>query len=146
MAKQDNNFFRLECERCRQLSNEVEKCQNCSRFVCKDCMDEYSGLCLDCTRALLKDPDEYLERLRQLAIEEEIEKALEEYDEMMGWVEEEETIDPLEFIGTKCRYCGADVFDEESEYGEIDYNLRKYGYIVCPKCGMILFPEDLVDE
>ncbi|RLI43949.1 hypothetical protein DRO69_08460, partial [Candidatus Bathyarchaeota archaeon] len=99
-------------------------------------MDEYSGLCLDCTMELLKNPDGYLE-------EKEIEKALEEYDEMMNWVEEGETI---EFIGTKCRYCGADLFDEESEYGEIDYNLRKYGYIVCPKCDMILFPEDLVDE
>ena len=136
MANKGSNILRLECDRCRQLSDEIEKCQNCSRFVCKDCMDAYSGLCLDCTMELLKNPDGYLE-------EKEIEKALEEYDEMMNWVEEGETI---EFIGTKCRYCGADLFDEESEYGEIDYNLRKYGYIVCPKCDMILFPEDLVDE
>lgn len=59
---------------------------------------------------------------------------------------EEIEIESLEDYGSKCKYCGADVWNEESEYGEIDDNLRKYGYVVCPKCGMTLFPEDLVDE
>ena len=49
-------------------------------------------------------------------------------------------------LDSKRMYCGADVFEEESGYEEITYNLRKYGYIVCPKCDMILFSEDLVDE
>lgn len=133
-------MLELKCDRCKMFTKEVENCELCFRFVCKDCKDEYSGLCLDCTRKLLENPDGYLEMLRQLAIDDDFDILDGEHDEMTDIVAEEE------LIGAKCRYCGVDVFGEESECEEIDYNLRKYGYVVCPDCGMTLFPEDLVDE
>ena len=137
MSRQHNSgASKAECARCRKSSNEIVECQKCSRVVCKDCMDEYSGLCVDCTIALVKSIDEQLNR--------EIEREDFEPEEIeeMG-VEEFES---FEEYGSKCRHCGADIWEEESEYGEIEHNLGKYGYVVCPKCGMTLFPEDLVDE
>lgn len=49
MAKQNNDILKLECDRCKRTVEEVESCPQCSRLVCKECRDECSGACLDCT-------------------------------------------------------------------------------------------------
>lgn len=66
MSNGDNgNTFRLECDLCRRLSFELKQCEYCLKFVCKYCIDEYSGLCIECTIALAKGmiPSEKPEKL-----------------------------------------------------------------------------------
>lgn len=45
------------CERCGERHPELQRCTACKRFICKDCEDEYSGLCLDCTLKLARNSE-----------------------------------------------------------------------------------------
>jgi hypothetical protein len=108
---------------------EVETCPWCSRFICNNCKDEYSGLCIDCTTILLKEVSkvsmakilrrmeekvsklgvaEVLREIREGEEQEEFDRALEEYAEMMEDYEScLEGVSPNEF----CPNCGSGDYD-----------------------------------
>ncbi|MCJ7633885.1 hypothetical protein MUP77_16055 [Candidatus Bathyarchaeota archaeon] len=44
----------VKCERCKKPSENVKQCSKCMRYLCEECMDEFSGLCEDCTVDLMK--------------------------------------------------------------------------------------------
>jgi len=48
-------LLELKCDRCKRTVEEVEICPLCSRFVCNNCKDEHSGLCIDCAKILLEE-------------------------------------------------------------------------------------------
>ena len=51
---------RFTCERCNAIVKKVITCVKCRRFVCDNCRDEYSGLCIDCTKKVAEDPNSVL--------------------------------------------------------------------------------------
>ncbi len=123
-------LWEVKCDRCKMTVKEGETCPLCSRFVCNNCKDEYSGLCIDCTTILLKEVSkvsmakilrrierevsnlgvaEVLRKIREEEEQEEFDRGLEEYAEMMeNYSEEAKTIySEIEF----CPNCGSDDYD-----------------------------------
>jgi len=140
-------LWEVECDRCKMTVKEGETCPWCSRFVCDNCKDPYSGLCIDCTTILLKEVSkvsmakvlrrieeevsnlgiaEVLRKIREEEEQEEFDRALEGYAEMMENCLEEWKIFEIEF----CPNCGSDDFDIIPIF-----ETKKQSRYKCNECG-----------
>jgi len=116
-------LWELKCERCKMTVEEVETCPSCSRFVCDNCKDEYSGLCIDCTLKLANTPPTPEEKEFEKFVKEEgkFEDESELYDEILQELvlqEEEERC---------CPNCGSDEF-VAIKFFENRYKCKNCGY------------------
>jgi hypothetical protein len=74
-----------KCQRCGHTVEETEKCEVCHRLACNYCLDEGSGMCSDCAKAVWRDPERFLlccdEDFEEKQLEMELKRRFKEVDE-----------------------------------------------------------------
>ena len=107
------------CSSCSKTTRENRKCPVCSKYFCDECIDSYSGLCVDCTKNLLGSVDDNI---------------LDEY-----YRREQEREKEIEPEGFRCGYCGAEINSDQLIEAHD-------GYTICPKCSKMLEKDEVISE